>query len=114
MASKPRHLPRIRTELSVQLSTLDRNRDASYTLTPAKTLDVADGGVGLAVDEAISVGQRVVVEVELVNGHWLERTGRVAWSTADPTGASFVGIEFDVVMSGFAQHAAMARTSSKA
>lgn len=105
VASEPRHLPRIRTELSAQLSTLDPNGDASYTLTPAKTLDVADGGLGLAVDEVISVGQRVVVEIELVDGRWLERSGRVAWSSADPTGASFVGIEFDAVVAGFAERA---------
>jgi len=104
-AREPRHRPRIRKELSAQLSTLDPNHDASYTLTSARTLDLADGGLGLAVDEPISVGQRVVVEIELVDGRWVERNGRVAWTSEDPSGSRFVGIQFDAVVTGFAAQA---------
>lgn len=102
---EPRVQPRIRMELSAQVSTLDPNGDSSYTLTSAKTLDVADGGLGLKVDDVIDVGQRVVIEIELADGRWTERNGRVAWTSEDPAGSRFVGIQFDAVVTGFAEQA---------
>lgn len=102
VAAEPRRQPRIRAELSAVLSTLEPNGDASYTLTQAKTIDVADGGLGLTVDEAISVGQRVVVEFELEGGLWLERSGRVAWCADNPNGTRSMGVAFDALMSGLA------------
>ena len=105
VACEPRTLPRIRMELNAQVSTLDPNGDASYTLASAKTLDVADGGLGLVVDEVICVDQRVVIEIELAGGQSTERTGRVAWTSEDPTGACFIGIQFDAIVTGFAEQA---------
>ncbi len=102
---EPRTRPRIRRALSAQVSTLDPNGDASYTLATAKTLDVADGGLGLTVDEAICVGQRVVIEIELSDGQWTERNGRVAWTSQDAAGACVIGIQFDAIVTGFATQA---------
>jgi len=102
VAAEARRQPRIRAELSAVLSTLEPNGDASYTLIQAKTIDVADGGLSLTIDETISAGQRVVVEFELEGGLWLERSGRVAWCADNPNGTRSMGVAFDALMSGLA------------
>jgi hypothetical protein len=101
---------RVAAQLKARVSTLDPSAESGdgpsyYLLVGAVTLDVADGGLGLAAEESMKRGQRVLVELELASGESVECKGRVAWSGQDTEGRSVLGISFEQELAGLASQA---------
>jgi hypothetical protein len=104
VAREARRHPRRRVVFSASVATLDAERDgegATYFLvTPASTLDVGEGGLGLQVETTIATGRRVLVDVHLEDGRTVECQARVAWTSSDTEGTQFVGVTFDSPLPG--------------
>jgi hypothetical protein len=100
VAREARQHPRRQVACTASLATLEPERDAAtgaayFLVTPASTLDVGDGGVGLQVESTLSEGRRVLVDLTLEDGRNFARAGRVAWTSRDAHGSHFVGLRFD-------------------
>jgi hypothetical protein len=115
VARESRAHVRVRARIEARISTLDAVEDASgaryYVVAMGTTLDVADAGLGVEAESALAAGRRVIVELDLGDGLTVERSGRVVWHTQDSTGASFMGIVFDEVLTGLASYAQRRGTS---
>lgn len=89
-ASSARQSQRVLIDAPVRLTL----REAARTL-PARALDLSEGGIRLAVDAALSVGEEVTCSLELDNER-AALNGRVRWSKppAVPAGARGFGVQF--------------------
>lgn len=97
-----RRHPRIARALPIRLSTIDPEIDRisgrpffrSFEETVA---DVSRGGARICSWEPLAPGRRVLLEIELPDGHGFEAIARVAWARIDvgtPSDTSGLGIEF--------------------
>ena len=112
-ASEPREHRRVETELEVRLSTLEPLRAGTghppcYLVTQARTLDVANGGLGLRSELGLAAGHRVLVEL-VIDGEHIEQKGRVVWSFDQVAGESLIGVAFDEAICGFEERARAVR-----
>ncbi len=78
-----RHL-RTRIAIPARVATVDPDRDprtgaAVFRIFDALTLDISDGGLSLSALEDLGSSRRVLVELELSDGHSVELAGRIVW-----------------------------------
>jgi hypothetical protein len=110
VAREARHCPRVTVQLDALVSTLDAcqegdNGDRYFVVTDGRTVDVADGGLGLRAESALEKGRRVIVEMTMGDGLSVERSGRVMWTHREAAGGVTMGIAFDEKLLGLALRA---------
>src|SRR3954471_18272415 len=89
-ASSARQSQRVLIDAPVRLTL----REAARTL-PARALDLSEGGIRLAADAPLNVGDEVTCSLELDNER-AALSGRVRWSKPPsvPAGAMGFGVQF--------------------
>jgi Tfp pilus assembly protein PilZ len=97
--------PRYAMRLPVRMSTIDAEIDRStgeayFASTQEFTGNLSCGGLYIPIEEGMTPGRRVLVEVDLPDGETIQTVGRVAWSRIHMQGVkddrpSGVGIEFN-------------------
>jgi len=97
-----RRHPRLALPLPIRLSTIDPEIDR-FTGRPffrsfeETVADVSRGGARIRSREPLAPGRRVLLEIDLPDGHGFEAIARVAWARLDigtPSDETGLGIEF--------------------
>ncbi len=75
---------RTRIALTARVASVDPDRNprtgaAVFRIFEALTVDISDGGLALSALEDLGSGRRVIIEIELPDGHSVELSGRIVW-----------------------------------
>ena len=87
---------RVPVEMDVRISTIDPETDpasgeAYFRSSQETCANVSAGGAYVELEEAVSPGRRLLVELDLPDGRRVETVGRVAWTRAAVVGTPAAG-----------------------
>jgi hypothetical protein len=105
-SSERRRYPRVHLQVPIRLSTIDPELDPGtgrpfFRSCEETVADLSRGGARVQSREPLAPGRRLLLELDLPDGHSFEAIARVAWSRLEPAasndaaeGAYGLGLEF--------------------
>jgi hypothetical protein len=99
--SQRRRSERVRADIPVRISTIEPDLDpltgrTYFRASQERCANLSRGGVFVETHELLAPGRRVLVELSLPDGEYVEAIGRVAWTKRSMRSASSAGLDCGV------------------